>query len=218
MVFVFLGPPGSGKGTQAKILQQNKSFVHLSTGDMLRSAVSEGSELGKRVKSIMEQGLLVSDDIVLDLIRDQIKRHKSAPGIILDGYPRNVAQARALDGVLKSENISLTSVLSFNVDEALLVERIVGRRSCPKCGASYHIKFNPPKRSGVCDHCGFAGVFTHRTDDTEVVIRGRLKVYNDQTSALKSYYGDMDRLIDVEADLPPKAVTNKISEAIGLTP
>lgn len=214
MVYVFLGAPGSGKGTQAKMLESNNSFVHLSTGDMLRTAVAKGTELGQKVKSIMERGELVSDAIVLELIKSSLASLPPSAKVILDGYPRNKTQAIALGHLLDDMGVGLKYVVYFDVEESDLVQRLVGRRSCPKCGASYHLKYSPPKRNGVCDQCGFIGELTHRSDDNEATVRERLKVFRDKTSELIGYYRDLGILRAINAGSAPNLVRQQIQDLL----
>jgi len=187
MNIILLGPPGAGKGTQAQRLQTDCGLVQLSTGDMLRSAVASGSELGKRAKGIMERGELVPDDLIVGLIRDRITRPDCAKGFILDGFPRTEAQAKALDRMLAETGKKLDDVIEMEVDEKALTERIVGRYTCAKCGAGYHEKFKRPKVEGVCDVCG-SGEFTRRKDDTAETMKTRMATYRAQTEPLLPYY------------------------------
>lgn len=187
MKLILLGPPGAGKGTQAQRLQDEYGLRQLSTGDMLRAAVASGSELGQQAKGIMERGGLVPDALMVGLIEDRIGQPDCVQGFILDGFPRTTAQAEALDQMLAKRGWKLDHVIEMEVDEKVLVERIVGRFSCAKCGAGYHEKFKRPKKEGVCDVCGGAE-FTRRKDDNAETVNARMAAYRSQTAPLLPYY------------------------------
>ena len=187
MNIVLLGPPGAGKGTQAKLLEEKRGLKQLSTGDMLRAAVAKGTELGRRAKAVMDKGDLVSDDIVVGIIADRLSQPDLVRGFILDGFPLNTTQAEALDRMLQSKNMKLDKVIEFKVRDEELIRRIAGRYSCAKCGASYHDSLAPTRKPGVCDVCG-STEFVRRPDDNENTVRDRLKVYNNQTAPLIDYY------------------------------
>jgi adenylate kinase len=184
---IFMGPPGGGKGTQAQFLQEKYGIVQLSTGDMLRAAVASGSEIGRKAKAVMDAGKLVSDDIVIGIIDERLDAEDVAKGFILDGFPRTVAQAEALDGLLKAKGMELDVVIELRVPDALLVDRITGRFTCAKCGAGYHDRFKTPKQDGVCDSCG-ATEFKRRADDNAETVQSRLEAYHAQTAPLLPYY------------------------------
>ncbi len=186
MYILLMGPPGAGKGTQAANLVQKYNIPHISTGDMFRAAVKEGSELGKKAKACMDGGQLVPDEITIGIVRERLAKPDCAKGFILDGFPRTVEQADALDGILKELSISLTRAVDISVPSDVLVERATGRRICKKCGATYHIRFNPTKTEGVCDECG--GETYQRADDSEATMKNRLSVYEAQTKPLIDYY------------------------------
>ena len=183
MNLIVFGPPGAGKGTQAQLLQNSHGLIQLSTGDMLRAAVASGSALGKQAKAVMGAGSLVPDDVMVAMIEQRIDEPACSEGFILDGFPRTVAQAEALDAMLAKKGRSLAAVIEMKVDDAALVDRITGRFSCAKCGAGYHDKFLQPKIAGICDRCGGAK-FNRRADDNVDTVRARLSAYHDQTSPL----------------------------------
>lgn len=197
MILILLGPPGAGKGTQAKILEQTFGIVQLSTGDMLRAQVKKGDDLGRKLKTILDSGQLVSDDIMIDLISLRIGEADCKNGFILDGFPRTVPQAQALDKMLEWRKLKLDAVIELKVDEDALVERIVGRCSCAACGASYHKKFAPMAVDGVCDKCGSTDIVC-RTDDTEATVRARLKAYHANTAPILPYYAEKGQLQQVD--------------------
>ena len=183
MHILLMGPPGAGKGTQAAELVKEFAIPHISTGDMFRAAIKEGTALGREAKGYMDQGKLVPDSVTIGIVRERLAKDDCKKGFILDGFPRTVEQADALDGILKDLGLSLTRVLNINVPAADLIERATGRR---KCGATYHVKFNPPKKEGVCDACG--GELFQRADDTAETMKNRLSVYEASTKPLIDYY------------------------------
>lgn len=186
MRLVLLGPPGAGKGTQAKMLVEELGVPQISTGDILRQAVADGTPLGREAKGYMDRGALVPDEVVIGIIRDRLAQGDCRRGYILDGFPRTVAQAEALGKTLQATGAALDHVLSLQVDEEELVKRLSGRRTCGTCGAMFHVAFNPPKADGTCDACG--GPLIQRDDDREGTVRRRLHVYGEQTAPLIAYY------------------------------
>lgn len=213
MHLILLGPPGAGKGTQSDVLRDSFGLNKLATGDMLREAVASGSELGKHVKQIMESGGLVSDDIMINLIRDCINDEASANGFILDGFPRTVAQAEALDAMLAEEGKSLDAVIELEVNDAILVERISGRFSCAKCGAGYHDSFKQPKQAGTCDECG-STEFKRRDDDNAATVAKRLEQYHAMTAPLLPYYEAKGLLKSIDGMAPIGDVTNHLKALV----
>ncbi len=202
MNLVLLGPPGAGKGTQAKLLEDSRSLVKLSTGDMLRAAVAAGTELGREAGEIMQRGQLVPDELVINLIAERIDAEQGGQGFILDGFPRTIAQAEALDRLFKDRGKKVDSVIVMEVDDEALVERIAGRFACAECGEGYHDRYKLPKVDGVCDRCG-STQFVRRSDDNEDVVRARLKAYHAQTEPLIGYYTRQGkvRAVDGMADI-----------------
>jgi adenylate kinase len=215
MRLIILGPPGAGKGTQAEYLQTTLAIAKLSTGDMLRAAVASGSDIGTHAKEIMEKGQLVPDEVVVSLIKQRIDQADCAKGFILDGFPRTLGQAKALDDMLANEGKKLDAVVELKVDDKKLVERITGRFSCAKCGAGYHDTFKQTKKSGVCDVC--AGTeFTRRKDDNAETVTKRLTEYHAQTAPLLPYYAQKGLLVSVDGMADINEVTHQISDVLGI--
>ena len=213
MNIILLGPPGAGKGTQAKLLEEQRRLKQLSSGDMLRAAVAAGTETGKRAKAIMDRGELVSDEIVVGIIADRLDAPDVKKGFILDGFPRNTAQAEALDKMLSGKGLKLDAVVEMKVDDEALVERITGRYTCAKCGKGYHDIFEKPKTEGVCDACG-STEFIRRADDNEKTVRDRLGIYNKQTAPLVAYYGTRGTLRTVNGMAAINDVTRQIEQVL----
>lgn len=215
MKLILLGPPGAGKGTQARRLQEGFDIVQLSTGDMLRAAVASGSDLGKRAQSLMDAGKLVPDDVMIQMIASRTAEADCENGFILDGFPRTVAQAEALDEMFAASGTKLDVVIEMKVVDGALVRRITGRFNCAECGAGYHDEFRKPRTAGVCDECG-GSEFTRRKDDTAEVVASRLAAYHAQTAPLLPYYSGKGvlRTIDGMADIDD--VARQIEEALKL--
>ncbi|MBI3542953.1 MAG: adenylate kinase [Deltaproteobacteria bacterium] len=212
MVLLLLGAPGSGKGTQAKFLIDALGIPQLSTGDMLRAAVKANTRLGQEAASFMQKGALVPDSLVLGLIRERVQQSDCDKGFILDGFPRNIIQADALETVLKEVGKTVDRVVAIDVAETELVERLTGRRTCKACGTGYHVKFQPSRVVGKCDKCG--GDLIQRNDDVESVIRERLKVYSEQTTPLLNYYDKRGVLRRVEGVGAFDEITRRITRAL----
>lgn len=212
MRLVLLGPPGAGKGTQASAIVEKYQIPHISTGDIFRANIKEGTALGKEAKSYMDKGLLVPDELVVSIVKDRLLKDDCVKGFLLDGFPRTVNQAESLDSELSKMGIELDRVININANADILIERAVGRRICRECGATYHIKFNPPKVEGVCDKDG--GELYQRDDDNESTVSTRINVYMEQTQPLIEYYGDKGLLLDVDGTLEISTVFELITEAL----
>ncbi|MFD3192030.1 adenylate kinase, partial [Sedimentitalea sp. HM32M-2] len=197
-VLILLGPPGAGKGTQARMLEEAFGLVQLSTGDLLRAAVAAGTEAGKAAKAVMEAGDLVSDEIVIAILRDRLAEPDCAKGVILDGFPRTTVQAQALDALLAENGQGINAAISLEVDDAAMVTRISGRFTCGSCGEGYHDTFKPPKVAGTCDKCGGTDM-KRRADDNAETVASRLVAYHAQTAPLIAYYRDKGVLKTVDA-------------------
>jgi adenylate kinase len=213
MNIILLGPPGSGKGTQAKRIEQKYGITQLATGDMLRAATLSGNQLGLRVKSIMDSGQLVPDNIIIDMIADRVEQPDCRYGFVLDGFPRTLAQAQALDQMLSRRSRQLDYVIEFEVDETALVDRLAGRFICQQCGASYHERDNRPKVDGVCDACGGCE-FICRADDRPETVRARLDVYHRQTAPILPYYRGRGILRPVDGMAEIGLVTREIEKIL----
>ena len=209
MNLILLGAPGAGKGTQAEILVKKLSIPAISTGNMLREAIANGTELGKKAKQHMDEGSLVPDELILGIVADRVAQPDCSNGFILDGMPRTIAQAEALEKM----GVHIDHVVSIEVDDAVIEGRMTGRRVCPKCGASYHIVANPPKMDGVCNACG--SELSIRKDDAPETVRKRLEVYHATTEVLKDFYGKLGRLCIIEGNQPIDKANEDILKAIG---
>ncbi|MDB6277265.1 adenylate kinase [Clostridioides difficile] len=213
MRIILLGPPGAGKGTQAAGIVEKYNIPHISTGDIFRKNIKEGTELGKKAKEYMDQGLLVPDELTVGLVTDRISQEDCKNGFMLDGFPRNVAQGEHLDIFLKNAGISLDKVVNIEVDKSILVSRAVGRRICKSCGATYHVEFNPTKVEGVCDVC--QGELYQRADDNEETVSKRIQVYLDETKPLVDYYSKQGIIADIKGDQAIDKVFEDIVAALG---
>ena len=209
MNLILLGAPGAGKGTQAELLVKQLTIPAVSTGNMLREAMANGSELGQKVKKLMDEGSLVPDEVILDLVAERVAQPDCANGFILDGVPRTLAQAEALE----QRGLKIDHVISIEIDDSVIEGRMTGRRVCGKCGASYHVVANPPKTEGICDSCGSGLII--RKDDTKETVRHRLEVYHELTEALKGFYQQRGKLRIVNGDQPIDSANRDILKAIG---
>jgi adenylate kinase len=207
-----LGPPGSGKGTQSKAICEKYGIIQISTGDILRKAKSEGTELGKKAAEYMDKGELVPDDIIIGVIEERLKESDCENGFLMDGFPRTIAQAESFEEMLERTNRLLTAVINLEVGEELLVERLCKRRVCRECGENFHLVYNPPKEDNLCDNCG--GILYQRDDDTEEVVLNRLKVYKQQTAPLVNFYENLNLLIKIDGTGPIPEIQKRIITAI----
>ena len=213
MRIILLGPPGAGKGTQAAGIVDKYKIPHISTGDIFRKNIKEGTDLGKKAKEYMDQGLLVPDELTVGLVTDRITQDDCKNGFMLDGFPRNVSQAQHLDAFLKEANIALDKVVNIEVDKEILVGRAVGRRICKSCDATYHVEFNPSKENGVCDVC--QGELYQRADDNEETVSKRIQVYLDETKPLVDYYSSQGIIANINGQQSIEKVFEDIVNALG---
>ena len=214
MKLILLGAPGAGKGTQAKRLEEAYGIVQLSTGDMLRAEVASGSEIGQELKSVMEAGNLVTDELIISMIASRVEQADCKKGYILDGFPRTTAQAKALDAMLEEKGQKLDEVIEMKVDEDVLVGRITGRYTCAKCGQGYHDEFQKPSKEGTCDKCG-GTEFARRADDNEETVRSRLVSYREQTAPIASHYDAKGMLKSVDGMADIDIVTEQLKKILG---
>jgi adenylate kinase len=212
-VLILLGPPGAGKGTQARMLENSFGLVQLSTGDLLRAAVAAGTEAGKTAKSVMESGGLVSDEIVIAILRDRLDEPDCAKGVILDGFPRTAVQAEALDALLSETGQKINAAISLEVDDDAMVTRVAGRYTCAGCGEGYHDSFKQPQKAGVCDKCGGTEM-KRRADDNAETVASRLAAYHEQTAPLIAYYGDKGVLQKIDAMGQIDEVAKNLAEIV----
>ncbi len=212
MNIILLGPPGAGKGTQAKMLIDTYQIPQISTGDILRAAVKEGTLLGKEAKSYMDKGELVPDSVVIGIVEERIQQPDCKKGYMLDGFPRTVPQAKALDAMLQKLDSEIDHVVSIEVANEELIKRLTGRRTCRECGAGFHIMFDPPKQEGVCDKCG--GELYQRDDDNEATVRSRLQVYDSQTKPLIDYYQGQEKIRPIDGVGQIKEIFERITTVL----
>lgn len=212
MRIILLGPPGVGKGTQASNIVKEFNIPHISTGDIFRANIKEGTELGMTAKGYMDKGLLVPDDLVVSIVKDRLSKDDCTNGFLLDGFPRTVEQAEALDKELIEMGIKLDKVVNIDADKDILIDRAIGRRICKECGATYHIKNNPPKVEGICDLDG--GQLYQRDDDTVETVTTRIQVYLDQTQPLIDYYRQKGLILDIDGTRPIDEVFNTIINSV----
>ncbi|MFZ5651026.1 MAG: adenylate kinase [Bacillota bacterium] len=212
MNLLIMGPPGAGKGTQAEVLVKELNIVHISTGDMFRNAIKEGTEMGKKAKEYMDKGALVPDEVVIGMVKERLSQPDTKGGFLLDGFPRTVEQARALDDTLDSLGIKMDGVINIVVPLDKLMARLTGRRVCKGCGASYHVLFNPPQTEGKCNSCG--GELYQRSDDNEESVGTRLRAYEEKTQPLIDYYKEKGLLLDINGDQEIKNVLEDIVKAL----
>ena len=213
MRIILLGPPGAGKGTQAAGIVEKYNIPHISTGVIFRKNIKEGTDLGKKAKEYMDQGLLVPDELTVGLVTDRLSQDDCKNGFMLDGFPRNVAQAQQLGQYLNSVDLALDRVINIEVDKDILVGRAVGRRICKSCGATYHVEFNPPKVDGTCDVCG--GELYQRADDNEETVSKRIQVYLDETKPLADYYSNEGIIANINGEQSIDKVFADIVDALG---
>ena len=216
MILVLLGPPGAGKGTQAKLLAQEYRIPHISTGDMFRDHKTRGTELGKKIQATMDAGGLVTDEITNAMVDDRLSRDDVGRGLILDGYPRTTAQAEHLAAFLASSGRKIDRVVSYEIPTDVVVDRIAGRRSCPKCGTVYHVTASPPRRAGWCDHND--GELVHREDDKPENVRKRMEEYAAKTKPLKAFYQQRGLVTELDAQGAPSAILGKTRDALKSAP
>lgn len=214
MRLILLGPPGAGKGTQAANIVNKYQLPHISTGDIFRANIKQGTDLGNRAKAFMNKGELVPDSLVVELVEDRLQQDDTKIGFMLDGFPRTLPQAEALDSVLANMGSTLNFVVNIVVDPSVLVERAVGRRICKDCGATYHIKFNPSKVEGVCDVC--SGELYQRSDDNAETVENRISVYTNETAPLVHYYKDSGKLVTIDGLQDIDKVFADIQKALGV--
>ncbi len=212
MRLLIMGRPGAGKGTQAVNIREFYEIPHISTGDMFREAIKEGTKLGLLAKSYMDQGGLVPDEVTIGIVKERLLKDDAKKGFLLDGFPRTISQAEALDDFLNEQGIKLDAVLNVDVPAEKLIRRMVGRRVCKTCGATYHVEFNPPKKDGICDNCG--ATLIQRADDTEATAKNRLEVYDRNTAPLLDYYEKQNILKVVNGDKPLDEVFESIKESL----
>lgn len=213
MKIIMLGAPGAGKGTQAKMISKKYDFPHISTGDIFRANIKNETELGKEAKKYMDQGLLVPDELVVNLVVDRLMEDDTKRGYILDGFPRTIPQAEALTNALKEHGEEIDYAINVEVPDGVIIERMSGRRACVNCGGTYHVVFNPTKVEGVCDACG--GKLILREDDAPETVKKRLDVYHEQTQPLIDYYTEQNKIVEVDGTLEMAEVFEAITKILG---
>ena len=213
MKMILLGAPGAGKGTQAQRIAEKYGIPHISTGDIFRANIKNGTELGKKAKAFMDQGLLVPDELTVDLVMDRISQPDCKEGYILDGFPRTIPQAEALTEALKKQGTAIDYALDIEMEDQAIIDRMAGRRVCAKCGATFHVVNIPPKKEGVCDNCG--GELELRDDDAPETVKKRLNVYHEQTAPLIEYYKKQGILHEIDGTLGIDGVAAKVAEILG---
>ena len=213
MRLILLGPPGAGKGTQASAIVGKYAIPHISTGDIFRENIKNGTELGEKAKEYMDKGLLVPDELVISIVEDRLQKEDCKEGFLLDGFPRTLDQGEALDKVLSEMSLKLDRVINLDVEKEVLIERAIGRRICKDCGEVYHIKFTPPKEEGICDKCG--SKLHQRDDDTVETVERRIEVYHKQTEPLIDYYKEKGLILDIDGSKDKDSIFEEIAKALG---
>ena len=213
MKLILLGPPGAGKGTQAESIKEAYNLIHISTGDIFRKNMKENTPLGVKAKEYVDKGQLVPDEITIAMVEDRLSQEDVREGFLLDGFPRSTSQAEALDDIMMELGSKIDKVINIEVDKNILVDRVVGRRICKECGATYHVTSNPPKQEGICDKCG--GELYQRADDTEETVAKRISIYEEETLPLVEYYTEKGNLFTVDGTLGIDTVFGKIQKALG---
>ena len=213
MKLILLGPPGAGKGTQAESIKEAYNLIHISTGDIFRKNMKENTPLGVKAKEYVDKGQLVPDEITIAMVEDRLSQEDVREGFLLDGFPRSTSQAEALDDIMMELGSKIDKVINIEVDKNILVDRVVGRRICKECGATYHVGSNPPKQEGICDKCG--GELYQRADDTEETVAKRISIYEEETLPLVEYYTEKGNLFTVDGTLGIDTVFGKIQKALG---
>jgi adenylate kinase len=214
MRLIILGAPGAGKGTQAKNISDRLNIPHISTGDIFRAHISNNTELGLKAKSYMDKGLLVPDELVVDIVVDRIKAEDCKEGFLFDGFPRTIPQAIALDKMLDARDSNIDFAINIDVDDATIINRMSGRRACPHCGATYHLAFFPPAKEGICDKCGSQLIL--RDDDAPETVKKRLTVYDEQTRPLIEYYQDKGILKSIDGTKDIQVITGEVMDMLGV--